>query len=392
MMLRQKGRGLLGSLFGFSQGERRGVLWLLPLLAIVGILLATLRRPSDLEPPAVAEEQADSVVGKLEASAPTVEEDTTAGKLFPFDPNTVTFQELCRLGFDKRTAAGIIKYRVRGKRFEIPEDFATCYGVSVEAFTRLQPYIVIGERYRARPAQYDSSAEDDAVERGGSARSVREAELDSLFRFDPDTMSAAGFVSLGFSPAQAAVIVNYRESLGGFRSAEDFEACYVVSERKFRELLPHMVIRERADSLDGELPQLLELNGADSAALVAVHGIGEVLAGRILEYRRRLGGFARVEQLCEIRGMTERNYEWIVQQIWVDSCVIRKIDINFATPKELVQRLGEHPYASGPILRKILKQRQLKGGWSTVGEMVKEHILSEEEAARLSPYLLFRDK
>lgn len=77
----------------------------------------------------------------------------------------------------------------------------------------------------------------------------------------------------------------------------------------------------------------IELNGADSATLVGVRGIGPLTAGRIVRYRERLGGFVRVEQLLEVRGMLEKNYQQILPQIWVDSSKIQKIDINFAVPK-----------------------------------------------------------
>ena len=49
-----------------------------------------------------------------------------------------------------------------------------------------------------------------------------------------------------------------------------------------------------------------------------------------------------------------------------------------------------HPYISSQALRRIVKQRQLKGGWSRIEEMVDEKILTEEEARQLAPYLRFR--
>ena len=74
-----------------------------------------------------------------------------------------------------------------------------------------------------------------------------------------------------------------------------------------------------------------------------------------------------------------------MKQIYCDSFKIRKIDINFAAPNEL----GRHPYMAPRTLRKLLKARQLKGGWSTLEELVKDDILTREEAARLAPYLQF---
>ncbi len=104
-----------------------------------------------------------------------------------------------------------------------------------------------------------------------------------------------------------------------------------------------------------------------------------------MEYRARLGGFAAVEQLAEVRGITEQNYLRIVEQIYVDPKDIRKIDINFAPAKVL----AEHPYLRAQTLRKLLKERQLKGGWRSITELETDHIFNEEELVRLGPYLVF---
>ena len=125
--------------------------------------------------------------------------------------------------------------------------------------------------------------------------------------------------------------------------------------------------------------------GDKSDNIPGVPGIGEKTVVSIIGYRDRLGGFLRAEQLAEVPGVTERNYEKILKQIYCDSCEIRKIDINFASPKEL----GRHPYIPPQTLRKLLKRRQLKGGWSTLEEMIEDGILTREEADRLHPYLRF---
>ena len=80
-----------------------------------------------------------------------------------------------------------------------------------------------------------------------------------------------------------------------------------------------------------------------------------------------------------------KNYERIVQQIWCDSCEIQKISVIFAP----AERLAEHPYLPPRTLRKLLKQRQLKGGWTTIEEMIDEKIFTVDEAARIAPYLRF---
>ena len=143
------------------------------------------------------------------------------------------------------------------------------------------------------------------------------------------------------------------------------------------------------------LSQIIRRHGATSAqqklqrpdmvALVSVNGIGEKSATEIIKYRELLGGYHSVEQLAELNCVTEENFAKFLSQICCDSCKIKKIDINFAGPKELER----HPYVSARTLRRIIKQRQLKGGWSRIEEMTEQNILSEEEAKRLAPYLRF---
>lgn len=221
-------------------------------------------------------------------------------------------------------------------------------------------------------------------------------ERPAPFAFDPNALDAAGFERLGFSPRQAEVILRYRASLGGFRDISQFADCYVVSREMFARLEPYITLVASPETSREPLPEPaartaavrfgpVELNGADSASLVTVSGIGALTAGRILALRSALGGFANKEQLAEVRGMTRENYERILGQIFVDSAGIRKIDINFASP----QQLATHPYFMPEVLRKVVKNRQLKGGWSSTEQLIEDKTLTREQAERLAPYLIF---
>lgn len=183
------------------------------------------------------------------------------------------------------------------------------------------------------------------------------------------------------SKRQAEAFIRWRD-LSGIYDMEELRACYVVSDSVAAALEPYIIFPERGAA---PVDEPVEINTADSATLRGVVGIGARTVVSIMNYRARLGGFVRLEQLAEVPGVTERNYEKILKQICCDSCEIRKIDINFATPKVL----RRHPYIPPQKLRKLLKTRQLKGGWSTAEELVEDNILTREEAARLSPYLRF---
>ena len=62
---------------------------------------------------------------------------------FRFNPNTVTEEELCRLGFSPKQAASIAEYRNKGGRFRRKSDFARSFVVSDSIYRRLEPYVDI---------------------------------------------------------------------------------------------------------------------------------------------------------------------------------------------------------------------------------------------------------
>ena len=338
----------------FSDREIRAIAVFLPLAGLL-ITALVLVRPS-----------ANPEAARRAEAAMEIRRDSTAMR--PFDPNTATLDDLLGLGLSKHEAVSLLKYRAAGKVFRIPEDLALCYGISDSLYRQLEPWVRIGRKYAIAPEEYRTG------------RILPEPLPPQPFRID--TVSVRYLRAIGaLSKRQAEAFVRWRD-LSGIYDMEELRDCYVVSDSVAAALEPYVIFPERKAR---PIEEPIELNTADSAALRSVSGIGPKTVVSILNYRERLGGFLRAEQLAEVPGVTERNYEKILKQIYCDSCKIRKIDINFASPKVL----GKHPYIAPQALRKLLKARQLKGGWSTAEELVEENIMTRKEAARLAPYLQF---
>jgi competence protein ComEA len=53
---------------------------------------------------------------------------------------------------------------------------------------------------------------------------------------------------------------------------------------------------------------VLNLNTATAAQLEALPGIGKSTADRIIEYRTKSGGFKKVEDLMNVRGIGEKSF------------------------------------------------------------------------------------
>ena len=62
---------------------------------------------------------------------------------FRFDPNTVSVEDLCRLGFTMKQAQSIDNYRKKGGKFRRKGDFAKSYVVADSVFKRLEKFIDI---------------------------------------------------------------------------------------------------------------------------------------------------------------------------------------------------------------------------------------------------------
>ena len=294
--------------------------------------------------------------------------------MFVFDPNTVTYEELRSMGLRRATAVAIVKLRARGKVFVIPEDFALCYGINDSIYERFKPYIKIDTSFTLKAVK----PHRDTVYSRTDRFTPRPFE-----RFSLDTVGYAYLRLIGFSARSAKAFIKYRDIYGPIRDMDELRDCYFVREQMADSLERYVVFPE-PDPHEG----LVEINSADSAALRTVVGIGAKTVVAIMEYRRLLGGFYSTAQIAELKCVTKENFERISKQIYCDSCVISKIDINFASASELER----HPYMTREAIRKIVDTRKSKGGWSSVGQMIEDNIFKSEQAAALAPYLCFGDK
>jgi len=61
----------------------------------------------------------------------------------------------------------------------------------------------------------------------------------------------------------------------------------------------------------------VNLNTATSAELEKLPGVGPALAGRILEYRTKNGGFKKIEDLMNVKGIGEKSFLKLKPQITI---------------------------------------------------------------------------
>jgi DNA uptake protein ComE-like DNA-binding protein len=119
---------------------------------------------------------------------------------FRFNPNTVSAEDLTRLGFSEKQAQSIVNYREKGGRFRRPADFGKSYVVADSVFERLKPFIDIP-------------------------------------RIDINKADSAAFETLpGIGPYFASKMVSYRTSLGGYSHPEQLLEIYHFDREKYNGL------------------------------------------------------------------------------------------------------------------------------------------------------------
>jgi DNA uptake protein ComE-like DNA-binding protein len=206
-------REFLNSYFGFNKQQRNGLYVLCCIstcLLAIRIIYPYFIKPSaiQIENIALVEDEIDEKQNAASYSKTTEAKAT----LFPFDPNTVTQEELIKLGFREKTAQTFLKFRSKGWVFKRKEDVQKIYGISPKLYARIEPYILI---------KNISSRKKETVAKGISL--VKKLELNSA-----DSLSLTELKGVGASYAKR--IMKYRSMLGGFTNIEQAKEIYGMTD------------------------------------------------------------------------------------------------------------------------------------------------------------------
>jgi competence protein ComEA len=196
--------------------------------------------------------------------------------------------------------------------------------------------------------------------------------------FNPDTVSASGWVELGLSPRQAEVLLAYKDRIGGFNDISQLYKAYVLDSNRVNQWKPFLVFEKKK-------VKRIELNSASLEELITLKGIGQGYAKRIVNYRDKLGGFHQVDQIKEIYNFPIDLANAIESQLRVDTLLIHKIRINFVS----VEELAKHPYFDYKTARTLLNYRQEHGAFTSMLDILKCKAVEAETSKKWLPYLNF---
>ena len=230
------------------------------------------------------------------------------------------------------------------------------------------------------------------------------------FYFDPNTADSTQLLRLGLQPWQVRNIYKYRAHGGVYRKKEDFARLYGLTVRDYRRLEPYIRIspdylpastlvdgdKRRPDEHSTSVPypkdslrypvkigasEQVVLNGADTALLRKVPGIGRYYAKEIVRYGRWLGGYVSVDQLDEIDGFPQEAKRYFV----IQHPDVRKLNVNRLS----LQQLRRHPYINYYQAKTITDYRRLHGDIKDLRDLRFSPDFTEHDLQRLAPYVTY---
>jgi len=228
-----------------------------------------------------------------------------------------------------------------------------------------------------------------------------------LFYFDPNTASEADWMRFGLTNKTTHTILNYISKGGHFYKPEDLRKIWGLPKKDADRLIPYIRIVSSSQATNrqatnlptgqaGDKPQTnytpykkaeikpIDINLADSIALVALPGIGPSYSKRIINFRNKLGGFYSVQQVAETFGLPDSTFQFIRTKLYIsDSLSVKKINVNTATLEEL----KAHPYIRYYIANAILQYRNQHGNFSSMQDLKKIMLITDEVYNKISHYL-----
>lgn len=234
---------MTGGFLYFPKGDRRALLILLVVAAVVvGVNIGIyIGRGQRTEPATGA--QTDTLTERMTGGG-------AAQQMHPFDPNTVTADELLGMGFPKQQVYALLAARERGFVFRSVYDVLSTYRWQDEDPEQLSRYVRIGPQYRKQTGRH-----------AYAARSSYERDKEPHRRqIETDSVQAPAY----------------------------------PDRNKFAQ------------------HTLVDVNTADTTLLMRIPGIGPYFANQIIRYREHLGGFVNAQQLVEIPRFPEETIDWLV--------------------------------------------------------------------------------
>lgn len=203
---------------------------------------------------------------------------TIPKKMFEFDPNKVSINELQDLGLSEKQIKTFINYREKGGRFFQKNDVLKIYGIDEKQYKFLEPYIIIN---------LDKSEEAKEVE--NEFIEINSAHIEELIKIK------------GIGTSYAKKIIKYRNILGGYYNKNQLLEVYGMDSIRYLGIVNQIII-------DTNKIIQINLNKTDFKTLIKHPYLNKYQTEAILKFKELEGEFSDVEQIYNNKLLTKKEY------------------------------------------------------------------------------------
>jgi len=270
--------------------------------------------PVSSEP--VNTQKLDSIVSQLQndAAASEAERENNYSKkeynktpdrpirLFTFDPNTASIDQLQELGIPNFIAKRIDKYRSKGGKFRKKEDLLHIYDFPSEVYKKLESYIKLSES-GGRP--YTSKFPDKSYASNSFPKEVKVFTKAVVVPFDINTTDTTQLIKLkGIGSKLSARILKFRDGLGGFHSTSQFSEIFGLDSLALSELNKYAKVQSGIKKININTASIDELGHHSYLRNKKINAV-------IINYRAQHGPYKSVDDLRKVRVLDEKMIEKI---------------------------------------------------------------------------------
>lgn len=287
-------RSWVRAFFGFSRNETNAFLVLLPLMFLIVFIVPAYKAYFTKQTKDYTKEkrQLDSLIATWKQPLKKDSLKNVPFRLFAFNPNTSSKEELMSLGFSLFLASRVENYRTKGGKFIIKSDLLKLYGMDTSLYSTLYNWIEL-------PVEKPLKKFEEKKEFATNKKLAKE-------KFDLNLADSTQFISVyGIGSKLSTRIIKYRDRLGGFISTDQLTEVYGLDSVVINELIRKTFIAENFK------PVALELNEATEKELSTHPYIRYAIAKAITAYRFQHGNFKSLEDLTRIVIIDKPTFEKI---------------------------------------------------------------------------------
>ena len=282
----------LHTYFGFNKRERNGILVLFSIVIILFVVKISITSFIK-EGEAIKLKQLKPKNKEIEKSYSTYcqnknrnkKKESTENHFFVFDPNTISEEDAIELGFPKKTASTLIKFREKGGKFFEKEDVKKLYGIKPSFYEAIKDYIIIEKKEEVQKPIIQNQKNKTDI---------------SLDLNTADSLQLVKLPKIG--PYTAKKILKYRNALGGFYNTDQLNEIYGMKDSILLILISNTTI-------DSKNIKQIAINKATYEELKKHPYINHIIASTIVAYREKHGNYKQLDDLKNVGTIDDKKIE-----------------------------------------------------------------------------------